>query len=1447
MKTKSVLNSAVPALILLVFSAVTAFSSERRNVDKSTVETELFQKDGEPHGPAIPLPAREGEAVQQKRLDAAAAVLERLRSRTAAAGHESAPAVDDADGSAKNSIDRIRSALTEGRFSGRLLGGRQEPAARWPGFFPHLDAAGTSAAEFMLSPDLSVVSASPSDMTTSVDTEIEISVTFSDSLDPYADLAIWLMPEPLSFSDPTISADLKTVIATASLDSGTTYQMFVMSASTPDTQRVRPQLISTFSTGSVMPAGSLSGAATLPLDPADRLSVAVAFSLDLWDRDDPLYRINEVAAEDGSYTLDYLPAGDYMILLVQDINGDLLFNELDPMVFYDADGDNDPDIISLETGEARSGLDLQLVLLKVLSSYPADSATNVPADTSVTLTFSLPVDFDDEDFSPSIIPEPLEYGLPTVSADNKSITMPVILRDSTMYQVLVTEAETPGDMQQRLSEPYLAYFTTGSSFPGATLSGTAKFSDFEPRLAVAFLQQAGGDEQYFSNISDIDLSDGSFTIVNIAPGTYYPAVMALTGEQQLFAVYSDSVVIQDGETVTGIELTLELGADITLYGRVMTRSGGISEVGIELDNRSTYEYYEAMTNFLGYYRTEITAGRYDIRFNPPEASPFLSADTFDVDIESDTELNITLGSGLTLYGTVTDSSGSPLSEVSVEVTDSRSGEWITEELTDERGEYRLSVPPGVYDLAFRPWQGRQVARFFQNVTVNEDLEFNVMLADGSLVDGTIVNANSEPLEGVGVIAFEGDSWEPASATVTDDAGYYGFGLRPGTFAIYFDPYWSYNEYLPFGVGNVTVPPDTTINVTLQRASLISGRVTDPEDNPVEEVQIMALDSTDNWVNDTWTDFDGLYELSVPPGRYTLRVWPPSEEWLQQIVRNITVPPDTVVDIELQRPRQNMVSGKVMNSSAAMDSVRILFRNINTGERIFVDTGVDGGYSTTLLNGTYCPIFRLPMKWQDQGYPNQACSPPTVEIGADTTLDFILREGRTLTGTVIDTSGRPVERANLKFFEIHHSHWIQEVNTDESGVYRALLVPDSYDMLLTPPAFSDLFEMRSRLDLSGGETRDFTLKAIPRHDVGNVITSWAAGRFGMVGTSGGQGFQYPADSSNNLLYNGYLLVAVNEHQISEQLDFAPLGSPPYTVQTPGTVSDQDGRVRFSDSAGSPGAGVTVTQNSYAWAAEPDDDYVVFQMTITNDDSHAKDIVVGMLFDWDVGADPRQDMGDFDAANQMGYIYSGESSAGPYVGTAVLGAGEVSSYRVYDSAIEGHLNYRDKYRTLTEGFQQIQAGPGDMRYYIAAGPFTLSPSGQDSAKIAFALVAGDSLADLQANAAAAQTRYLGIISGMEPLTAAAAPHTFSLSPNYPNPFNPETTIRFGLPGESHVRLSLYNLLGQRIRTLVDGRERPGMHQIQWDGRNDIGEPVASGIYLFRIEAGDYIKSRKLLLLR
>lgn len=93
----------------------------------------------------------------------------------------------------------------------------------------------------------------------------------------------------------------------------------------------------------------------------------------------------------------------------------------------------------------------------------------------------------------------------------------------------------------------------------------------------------------------------------------------------------------------------------------------------------------------------------------------------------------------------------------------------------------------------------------------------------------------------------------------------------------------------------------------------------------------------------------------------------------------------------------------------------------------------------------------------------------------------------------------------------------------------------------------------------------------------------------------------------------------------------------------------------------------------------------------------------------------------------------------------------------------------------------------------------------------------------------------------------PKEFNLAPNYPNPFNSITRIKYNLPENSDVHISIYDMLGRQVRTLVNQSQEAGYRTIIWNGMDDNGSPVSTGLYLYMIKAGDFSQTRKMLLLK
>lgn len=108
--------------------------------------------------------------------------------------------------------------------------------------------------------------------------------------------------------------------------------------------------------------------------------------------------------------------------------------------------------------------------------------------------------------------------------------------------------------------------------------------------------------------------------------------------------------------------------------------------------------------------------------------------------------------------------------------------------------------------------------------------------------------------------------------------------------------------------------------------------------------------------------------------------------------------------------------------------------------------------------------------------------------------------------------------------------------------------------------------------------------------------------------------------------------------------------------------------------------------------------------------------------------------------------------------------------------------------------------------------------------------------------------GKVGFTEPIkSGAGTPVAFTLAQNYPNPFNPVTVIMYNLPTACNVRLDVYNVLGQRVATLINEHQAAGSKVVEWNGKNSTGIDVTSGVYFYTIHAGEFVEMKKMILLR
>jgi hypothetical protein len=150
------------------------------------------------------------------------------------------------------------------------------------------------------------------------------------------------------------------------------------------------------------------------------------------------------------------------------------------------------------------------------------------------------------------------------------------------------------------------------------------------------------------------------------------------------------------------------------------------------------------------------------------------------------------------------------------------------------------------------------------------------------------------------------------------------------------------------------------------------------------------------------------------------------------------------------------------------------------------------------------------------------------------------------------------------------------------------------------------------------------------------------------------------------------------------------------------------------------------------------------------------------------------------------------------------------------------------------------PDDWSCLSSSGPYTLAPG--ESITVPFALVLGESLVEIQDSVDAANA-----LLTATPITDTLPVKPFALAQNRPNPFNPSTSIKFNVERTGHVEIAVFNLSGRKIKTLASRSYPAGEHSVMWDGRDEAGAAMPSGLYVYRYNSGGQSQSRKMMLVK
>tara|TARA_R110000868_G_scaffold259361_9_gene517418 strand:+ start:10212 stop:13097 length:2886 start_codon:yes stop_codon:yes gene_type:complete len=369
-----------------------------------------------------------------------------------------------------------------------------------------------------------------------------------------------------------------------------------------------------------------------------------------------------------------------------------------------------------------------------------------------------------------------------------------------------------------------------------------------------------------------------------------------------------------------------------------------------------------------------------------------------------------------------------------------------------------------------------------------------------------------------------------------------------------------------------------------------------------------------------------------------------------------------------------------------------------------------------------------------------------------------------------------------------------------------------------------------------------------------------GFYDAANAEGGIGFIPNPETANfvddNLIYEGGLLFSANELLANTvrtsdgrtDRNFGPISL--YSVTQPGTISEADGNAIFVPLEQTLLQDAEITLNTYAFDSPNLTNAVVMNYMVENKSLSLSfsDVYLGIFNDWDIGEFSNNST-SYNEENDILIITEEGESEHPYVALATYG--NTSSVLAIDNQYDGNesdfefnisdgFSFQEKINTLKAGTGKTNITGTDVSSVVASGPYFIEPG--NTISIGFVYAFGDTEQELidQINAA----RNLGIFDLSESNSDPdnSFPESVSFFQNYPNPFNPSTTIRFNLDKRVDVELSIYNILGQKVRTIINSRLQGGIHNYTVS----LNE-FSSGLYFAVLQTPDTREIIKLTLIK
>jgi len=863
----------------------------------------------------------------------------------------------------------------------------------------------------------------------------------------------------------------------------------------------------------------------------------------------------------------------------------------------------------------------------------------------------------------------------------------------------------------------------------------------------------------------------------------------------------------------------------------------------------------------------------------------------------------------TVSGTVTDEkTGQPIPEANVHFL-STTFYCLYPVITDSVGEYELNIPCDTYRV--QVFADGYLSEYYDNVpdwsaaeliTVQDSsditgIDFN--LTRGCTISGIVTDSNQGPLEDVYILAmtelpYDSLEWTQSTdsryesyMTATDSNGFYTItNLPEGSYFVRGEYYKNGGQYSVYYPG--VTDPEAAVAVSVSQSSdvtdidfqinvippigVIEGCVTDSQGNPVQEAYV-SLGSYPLWRSSRWywekaeTDSLGHYCLeNIPAGQYTVEChydnhwkpifyfWPGTTDLEEAQPIEISSENSSWNDIDFQLPitlSQASISGQVRAMdghplASAYIQVLPTEDSINDTDDSRIWTWVysdsNGVYSIDHVpTGPYriqCNVWdnnTYGEQWYDHAENEENAVVVMIQeetqlTGIDFELDLKSLYG-SLSGIVLDQENHPVQNAYVEVFldgvyddisgfrniKDLSSHTCTDINGQYHfprlyhGDYRIAVYADG-GYAFFPDAI--VWQESEKVAIAGDDsaTADFQLQ----------IREYTATIQGQITSMWDNPIEPCEDSTSASLQK---MESINPET------FAVIAKPAITIcswpeseSVYAAVTETDGQYTLQCP---PGEYIVRAFSSNYLPKYYDNAYdpSKAKTVMTSENKPATDIDISLTpkLYWEV--EDSESCRPSDVVRIHGCI---QDENGSTLSAVTVYLYDINGNPVFSAVTNEQGGY--DIPGLQDGAYYIQAVKegigsvfnGNVHSIEDAEPINLDQNDQE-VNLVFNSVTNIS-SDIM-----------------------MVPESICLIGNHPNPFNPQTEIRFALPRQIHVKLTIYNALGQKVVQIADRKFKAGEHQLLWTGMDENGNIMPSGLYLYRFEAGSRIQTRKMILMR